>query len=228
MVYLEGPRLGSASGRTDSYVVFAHGYGADGRDLIDLAEVWRSQLPNTEFFSAHAPFPFEGGPFGRMWFSLENWEPSLLVRTDPQARAIQAAYFKGAEKAAAILRAQIEKDLQRLNLTMDRVALVGFSQGTMVSLLTALSLSDQPAGVLGYSGAFLTIEDFVPASKPPVRLIHGDQDMVLDIEAMNIAQNALKKLDVPVETYTRPGLGHSIDQDGLHLGEEFLTKLLKQ
>ncbi len=226
MIYLDGPRRGSASGRTNSLVILSHGYGADGRDLIDLAEVWRETLPHTEFFSPHAPFPFEGGPFGRMWFSLEGWEPSLLIRNDAEARRIQSAYFKGAQKAASILRAQIQSDLQRLNLTMDRVVLVGFSQGTMVSLLTASSMDEAPAGVLGYSGAFLTQEDFQPLSKPRVCLIHGDQDSVLDVGAMALARNTLEKFQVPVETFVCEGLGHSIDDKGLELGQEFLTKLL--
>jgi phospholipase/carboxylesterase len=125
MPALEGPRFGPASGGApDSLVLLLHGVGADGFDLIDLAPVWAEALPNTLFIAPHAPFPFQGAPFGRQWFDIMDRTPARLEA--------------GLRHAAAILGEFTRGELAQLGLGGDRLALMGFSQGAMVALFAGL------------------------------------------------------------------------------------------
>ena len=131
MTKIDGPRLAPKSGKADALVVFLHGYGADGRDLIDLGQQWQNWLPNVAFVSPHAPEPCGMSPMGRQWFPL--------TMRDPSER------WRGVVGARPSLDAFLDEELQRLNLTPDRLALVGFSQGTMMALHTGLRRAISPA-----------------------------------------------------------------------------------
>jgi phospholipase/carboxylesterase len=218
MTKIEGPSFGpQAGGKPGHLVVLLHGYGADGKDLIEIGRAWQTLLPNAAFVSPHAPEPCGQAPSGRQWFPL--------TFRDPDER------WKGVNVAGPVLERFLEAELQRRNLPPSALALVGFSQGTMMALHVGLRCAVAPAAIVGYSGMLVVAEDADPESfasqiksKPPVLLIHGDQDDVIPTAALFHAAQALSALDVPVEWHLSPGVGHGIDQEGLRHGGEFLAK----
>ncbi len=216
-VDLDGPRLEPPSGQVKRLVVFLHGYGADGNDLIDIGRAWQGLLPDTAFVSPHAPEACGQAPTGKQWFPLfsraanERWE--------------------GARKAAPVLERFIDAELARRKLPPSVLALVGFSQGTMMALHTGLRRAVPPAAIVGYSGVFVLPDkagaDAVAGeikSKPPVLLIHGDQDDLIPVQALLQGAQDLAALAVPVEWHISSGIGHGIDQEGLRHGGVFLAR----
>lgn len=215
MFALDGPRFGpAAGGRPESLVVLLHGLGADGNDLISLAPYWAQLLPRTEFVSPHAPFPCDMAPYGKQWFSLQDRTPTMILA--------------GVKAAAPILDDFIDAALAERGLTDDRLALVGFSQGTMMSLYVAPRRARPCAAVVGYSGALVGAELLAgeAKSRPPVLLVHGEADEIVPFGAMGAAANGLRAAGVAVETLGRPGLPHSIDDAGLERGGTFLARRL--
>jgi len=212
---LEGPsRPPRAGGKPKSLVVLLHGLGADGNDLISLAPYWAPVLPETEFLSPHAPFPCDMAPYGYQWFSFQERSP--------------AAVLAGVRAAAPFLDAFLDEALAARGLDEGRLALVGFSQGAMMSLHVGLRRAKPVAGIVGYSGRLIGEEALADElrSKPPILLMHGTADELVPFESLALAEDALKALSVPVTTVRRPGLGHSIDEIELAKGGEFLRSVL--
>ncbi len=214
---LDGPRLEPRGGKARRLVVFLHGYGADGNDLIELGKVWQALLPDTAFVSPHAPEPCAQAPVGRQWFGL--------TFRDPNER------WAGVQKAGPVLEAFLDKELARRNLPASALALVGFSQGTMMALHVGLRRETAPAAIVGYSGMLALPERATPESlmaeircRPPVLLIHGDTDELIPVQALFHASQTLAALDVPTEWHISAGIGHGIDQEGLRHGGEFLGR----
>ena len=217
MTMLDGPRLPPRSGAARHLVVFLHGYGADGNDLLDIGRQWQALLPETAFVSPHAPEPCAGAPYGRQWFGL--------TFRDPNER------WRGVEQAEPALQAFLDAELARLSLGGGDLALVGFSQGTMMALHAGLRRAVAPAAIVGYSGLLVAPEGQGPAAmkdaitaRPPVLLVHGDQDQVIPPDALRFSAQGLGVLDVPVEVHMSRGLGHGIDGEGLALGGDFLAR----
>jgi phospholipase/carboxylesterase len=203
-----------SGGKPKKIVLLLHGVGADGNDLIGLAPVWAPLLPDAEFVSPDAPFPCDMAPFGRQWFSLQDRSPAALLA--------------GVRASAPILDGFIDDLLAARGLTESDLALVGFSQGTMMSLYTGLRRERPLAGILGFSGALVGPEA-LPAeirARPRVLLVHGDADPIIPFQALAAAERALKSAQVPVETLTCPGLEHGIDEAGLRAGGKFLKDVL--
>lgn len=213
---LAGPRLAPASGApARRLVLLLHGVGADGQDLIALGAQMRRFLPDAAFAAPDGPEPCDMAPLGRQWFSLRDrrWE------------AMQAE----ARRTAPVLDAHIDALLAESGLTPDRLALVGFSQGTMMALQSALRRPEPVGAVVGFSGMLLGTGSPAPdslageiRSRPPVLLIHGEQDDVVPFQAMEAARERLEAAGVPVETFARPGLGHTLDPPGVLRAIEFL------
>jgi len=217
MARLDGPRLEPRGGRAKRLVVFLHGYGADGNDLIDIGQAWQSLLPDTAFVSPHAPEPCGQAPVGRQWFEL--------TFRNPDER------WTGVNKAAPALDAFLDEELARYRLPPSALALVGFSQGTMMSLHVGLRRAQPLAAIVGYSGMLVLPKDGPPdtvradvRSRPPVLLIHGDQDDLIPAQALFHASGALAELETPVEWHLSSGIGHGIDAEGLRHGGEFLAR----
>lgn len=208
---LNGPRLPAASGKADRLIVFAHGYGADGNDLIGLGRHWQRLLPTAAFASPHAPERCAMSPTGYQWFGITRMQPDEMLR--------------GVERMAPILNAFIDAELARLGLDASRLALVGFSQGTMMSLHVGLRREVPPAAIVGFSGA-LPGPEKLPAEisgRPPVLLVHGDADDMIPVQALHAAANGLGAAGVPVRWHVSRGIGHGIAPDGLDLAGRFLT-----
>jgi phospholipase/carboxylesterase len=214
---LDGPRLNPHSGTARQLVVFLHGYGADGNDLIEIGRAWQPLLPQAAFVSPHAPEPCGQAPVGRQWFAL--------TFRDPDERWI------GVNKAAPILDRFLDEELARHKLPPSALALVGFSQGTMMALHVGLRRAVAPAAIVGYSGLLVerpdgNAETFAAEikSRPPVLLVHGDRDDLIPPQALFQTTQGLAALGVSVEWHLSAGVGHGIDADGLRHGGEFLAR----
>ncbi len=210
---LDGPRRAPASGgAAKQLVIFVHGYGADGNDLIGLADQWKQILPDAAFVSPNAPEPCGMNPMGRQWFEL--------TMRDPEER------LRGVTKAGPVFNEFIDSELEQLGLDNSALALVGFSQGTMMSLHCGLRRPKSPAAIIGYSGMLVAPESLKEeiTVKPPVFLAHGDMDDVIPVQAMPAAAEALTEAGVNVQTHVANGIGHGIDLKGLQLGGGFLKQ----
>lgn len=213
MMELSGPSQPPQSGgKPRQLVVLLHGYGSNGEDLIGLAPFFAQALPEAEFLSPNAPFPCELSPFGFQWFGLEDRSPEMKLG--------------GTRVAAQILDPFLDAELAKRGLKDSDLALVGFSQGTMMSLHVGPRRPNRIGGILGFSGALIGPELLAAEikSKPPVFLVHGTADQVVPYGALAQAEQALKQAGIPVETESRPGLVHSIDQQGAQKGALFLRR----
>jgi phospholipase/carboxylesterase len=227
---LKGPSVMPESGKpATSAVILLHGYGSNGEDLIGLAPFFAHVLPETAFYSPNAPQMLEGGFMGGyQWFGLGNYDPVAMSR-DPKVLADTFNNMRpGAEAAATILNKYIDQVLAHHGIAPDRVALLGFSQGTMMSLHVGLRREKPLAAILGYSGALMGADRLASEikSKPPVALVHGDADPVVPLQAMKEIEKNLTAVGVPHESLVIPRLQHGIDGEGAQFGASFLKKHL--
>ncbi|HEX2256482.1 MAG TPA: dienelactone hydrolase family protein [Afifellaceae bacterium] len=214
---IEGPRFGpAAGGPTKSLVMFLHGYGADGNDLIAIGREWSKRLPRSAFAAPNAAEACAEAPMGRQWFALTFRDPHEFRR--------------GVAAARPALDAFLDAEMARLGLDEAATALVGFSQGTMLALHAGPQRKKRLAGIVGYSG-LLADPDSVLADgvqKPPVLLVHGERDELIPDAAMLMAAQGLAAAEIPVEWHIEPGLPHGIGRDGLALGADFLARVLPE
>src|SRR6185312_6978401 len=212
---LSGPaRKPASGGKPKQLVVLLHGVGADGNDLIGLAPYWAQLLPEAEFVAPDAPFPCDMAPYGRQWFSFQTRTPEAVLA--------------GVRAAAPLLDGFLDEALRARGLDHSRLALVGFSQGTMMSLFVGLRRASAVAAILGFSGRLLAPE-LLPGeirSRPPVLLVHGDSDPVVPFESLALAVAGLAAVGIAAEQLVRPGMGHAIDEEGLCRGGQFLRDSL--
>jgi len=212
LISISGPNYGPASGGAPrQLVILLHGYGSDGHDLLGLAPHWAQMLPDAEFVSPNAPFPCELAPYGRQWFGFEGRDAQMILGE--------------AQTAAAILNAFIDEQLARRGLDESALALVGFSQGTMMLLHVAPRRQKPAAAVVGYSGRLIA-PDLLPQeikSRPRILLVHGDSDPVVPFQSLREAVNILELVGIEVTAERRPRLAHAIDEEGLELGGHFLA-----
>jgi phospholipase/carboxylesterase len=204
---LSGPTLPPARGPATHLVVLVHGYGADGQDLIGLASHWQALMPTVAFAAPNAPTRIPGGP-GYQWFPISRIDPHEMQ--------------KGVEVAGPVLDSYLDAELARLGLPPERLALVGFSQGTMLSL--HLGLRRKPAAIVGFSGLL----PGVPPARdtgdyPPILLTHGDSDDVIPPQAMFLAASQLSAAGATVQWHLARGMGHGIDPEGLAMAGQFLS-----
>ncbi len=205
---LDGPRLQPEYGEATHLVVLVHGHGADGRDLISLGGHFQRALPTAAFVAPNAPTRVSGGA-GYQWFSISRRDRSEIQ--------------SGVTAAAPILDDFLDAELRSLSLGRQRLMLIGFSQGAMLSL--AVGLARPCAAILGYSG-FLADSNSLPAlgaEAPPILLIHGDSDAAVPVDALFYSVAALGMAGARIQWHISPGIGHGIGPDGLALGIDFLS-----
>ena len=215
MAKLVGPSFGPAAGGPPrQLVVLLHGVGADGQDLVGLAPMLARDLPHARFVAPDGPEPCDLAPYGRQWFSLQDRRPERMLA--------------GIVRTAPLLDAFLDEELARYGLTDADLALLGFSQGTMMSLHVGPRRPRAMACILGFSGALVGGEALPDEarSRPPVMLIHGDADDVVPVQALFGAMDALQAAEIPVQWIVRPGLPHSIDPEGIAAGGRFLREML--
>lgn len=213
MTELSGPSAAPAAGGPPrQLVILLHGVGADGNDLISLSQTMGQALPHARFVAPNAPEPCDMAPMGYQWFSLQDRNPATMLA--------------GIQRSVPLLNAFIDAELAKAGLADKDLALLGFSQGTMMSLYTAPRRPKPMAAVLGYSGALLGADTLTSeaVSKPPICLIHGDADPVVPVQALQAAIAGLEAAEIPVQGHVRPGLPHGIDPEGMAMGASFLAK----
>jgi phospholipase/carboxylesterase len=223
---LDGPRIAPRSGEARELVVLLHGYGADGRDLIDIGRRWQKLLPRAAFVAPNAPERMPMSPTGRLWFSLET--RSMAER------------WKGATKARPALDEFLDAELERQGVAPSRLVIVGFSQGTMMALHTGLRRAVAPAAILGYSGLLVVDPDKAKAgneavaadlaaaarAKPPILLVHGEVDDVIPVTALFDSAEMLARAGIACEWHLSLDVGHGIDEEGMRQGGEFVAACL--
>jgi phospholipase/carboxylesterase len=214
MFGLDGPRMPPRSGKPAKLVILAHGYGSNGQDLMGLAPFFSRELPDAVFVSPNAPDPVPGYAGGYQWFPL--------TRLDPPAT------LAGVRAAGPVLDRFIDAELLRYGLPASACALVGFSQGTMMALHVGLRRAEPLGAILGFSG-HLAGPELLPTearSRPPVCLIHGDQDDVIPAGSMLAAVHGMADARIPSMWKISRGAGHTIAEDGLAVGGRFLKQAL--
>ncbi len=195
-------------------VIFLHGLGANGMDLLGLGKEWANDIPDAVFVSPDAPFPCDMAPVGYQWFSLQEWT--------------EEAILAGIKQAAPILNEFIDDQLEIYNLSDENLALVGFSQGTMMSLYTAPRREKPCAGVLGYSGALIAGKELETSEnivRMPVHLLHGDADPIVPVQEYHKAKSELEKANFIVTGEIFSGLQHGINEQGIISGANFLKEI---
>jgi len=212
-----------ASGKpAKQLVLLLHGWGADGPNLIDIADVLARDLPDAHFISPNAPFVCEVNPYGFQWFSLMDRSPETML--------------SGIRRATDLLNEFIDEQLALLEPSPHgrgqgegiKVALVGFSQGTMTALHLALRRTPAISALVGFSGMLVAPEVLAGEIKarPPVCLIHGNMDDVVPYVSLANAVENLQANGVSIEAHTRPFLGHGIDMEGITTAGKFLKGVL--
>jgi len=214
---LKTGRRAPVSGKLRNVVVLLHGYGADGNDLLGLADPLGQHLPDTLFLAPDAPEPSVMNPMGRQWFPI----PYL----DGSSEEVAA---EGLARAAGDLDAWLDAMLEEEGVTPSQVVLLGFSQGTMMSLHVAPRRAVALAGVVGFSGRLLAPERLADdaRSKPPVMLLHGDADDVVPFGQLRAAADALTRAGFETFGHVMKGTAHGIAPDGLSAALAFLREKL--
>ncbi len=215
---LQSGRREPVSGEIRSAVIFLHGYGANGEDLLGLADPLGEHLPDTLFLAPDAPESCAGAPFGYQWFPI----PWIDGSSEEESRA-------GLYRAAEDLNAFLDGVMVDEDLLPEQVMVLGFSQGTMMALHVLPRREDEVAGLCAFSGRLLEpelLEDELQC-RPPVLLVHGDQDDVVPIQSLPQAAEALQKAGwKEVYAHVMKGTAHGIAPDGLSVALAFMRDRL--
>ncbi len=211
---VNGASLQPLSGAPPKQILLLlHGFGSSGSDMIGLAPTWQQTLPDALVLAPHAPQRSSYGA-GYQWWGLSDLAPQALAA--------------GAMQAAPAIDEFIDRKLRQYDLTEADLAIIGFSQGTMMAFHIGLRRSRQVAAIVGYSGMLTGIDQLrhEAVTKPPVLLVHDTDDPVVPVSALHTAERELKKLGVPVSIHISSGVGHSVDPEGLRIGRDFVTTAL--
>ena len=206
------------SGDTRSAVVFLHGYGANGADLLGLADPLADHLPDTLFVAPDAPENCAGSPFGYQWFPI----PWIDGSSEEESS-------RGMQQAVEDLNAFLDALMVDEDLLPEQVCLFGFSQGTMMSLHVAPRREDPVAGIVAFSGRLLEPELLADEvlSRMPILLVHGDQDDVVPVQFLPQAAEALQNAGFSdVYAHVMKGTAHGIAPDGLSVALAFIRDQL--
>ena len=222
MSHLNGPFLAPRSGKAKQLVIFLHGYGANGDDLLSIGDEWAGELPDAAFVSPNAPDVCEMSPMGFQWFTIRALSGSIdkaaLDRKDLIARP------------AAALNEFIDAQLKKWGVDESSLAVVGFSQGALMAMYTTPRRKKPCAGIIGYSGLLADAAGLKAPGivKMPVLAIHGDADGVVPPAFLDDVRKGFEEAGFDIETVMRPRLGHGIDEFGLTRGLSFLQEVFEK
>jgi phospholipase/carboxylesterase len=211
-------RLEPKSHSTKSMVIFLHGYGADGADLLSIGNVLAEHLPDTLFISPDAPTKCQISPFGFQWFPIPEMDGSSTSKAIAEL-----------DKMCTFTNDWINKIIAKEGLNSEDVFLFGFSQGTMLSLYLGPQREQTLGGVIGFSGKLINIESFKSkiASRPPVLLVHGNEDKVVSPSYLQEAFKELELLNFKVRKHLSVGVAHGIAPDGLTEALKFIQEKME-
>lgn len=214
---LVSKRRASLSGTTGSVVVLLHGYGADGADLLGLADPLAPHMPDTVFVAPDAPERCANNPFGYQWFPI----PWLDGSSEEAAKASRLV-------SAGKLNRFLDQLLEEEGTSASQLILFGFSQGTMMSLHVAPRRPEGVAGIVGFSGRLLEPDKLAQeaVSKPPVLLVHGDADDIVPVTSLGEAGDALSRAGFETYAHVMKGTAHGIAPDGLSVALTFMRDKL--
>ncbi len=220
LIFFEHPHKNNKQEKPKYLVIFLHGYGSNGANLIELSREYEYALPSAHFISPNAPQDWEGGFVDSyQWFSLASWG----------ANRDASKIANDIKKANEDLQKFIHQQLLRFDLKPQNLFLIGFSQGAMMAMYQGLILPEKPAGIISYSGK-LILPETVGAktnAKPEICLIHGKQDSVLPFSNFIEAETLMKQEKIPFESHAFENLDHTIDIHGIRAGLNFVKKQLK-
>jgi phospholipase/carboxylesterase len=205
-----GWRRAPVSAPAHGLVVLMHGVGSNARDLMPLADIWSESLPDVAFTSLDGTDPFDGGFGGRQWFSLRDVSPGN------REERVSVAY--------PALRRVLDAELAYWQVPFSRLALVGFSQGSIMAMHHVATSAEGAAGVVAYSGRLASA--ITAQNGTPLTLIHGEDDAVIPVQELESAADAFNNAGYPIDAYALPGIGHTINADGVALGQEALIRAL--
>lgn len=215
---LEGPTIPPLSGKAKQLVIFLHGYGSNGADLIDIGEQWAEELPDCAFVSPNAPDVCEQYAAGFQWFSIRAIDPQSFEREQSAQRALPA------------LNAFIDAELEKWGVDESRLVVGGFSQGAMMAMYAMPRRKKPCAGVIGWSGMLIDAEGLKAPGivKMPILAIHGDRDDVVPPSNLAKIDEGFMAAGFDVETMMRPGLTHNIDPMSIARSFEFTRECLEK
>lgn len=189
-----------------------HGWGADGQNLLDIAEALSHDFPLAEFHLPNAPYLCESNTSGYQWFSL----------ADQSSKALMSE----ADSIAPSVENNIKEKTQHANIDYKKVVLMGFSQGAMLAKHLALTRPNLCGAVVAFSGKLIDVPKVIVQNVPPMILVHGDEDLVIPVEAMVESFHTLRDLGITTDAYRMAELGHGINQAGLELAHTFIKEHL--
>ena len=195
-------------------IVLCHGYGGDGKDISALAINWQRFLPDAIFLCPNAPEICSVNPQGYQWFDLASDEEEVILEKSLVA-----------EKKLSIFLDQVFENFQ---LGPSNLALVGFSQGTMMGIQVGIKKKNKINCLIGYSGKIINQKHLSENinSKPKMFLMHGENDTIVPPTHLLEAKEYLKKNGINVKTKMFKNCEHRIPVEGSSLGLGFLKKNL--
>ena len=213
-ISLKGPSVIPNKTKVKKIVLFLHGYGANGNDLISLSSFWKDIAPNTAFYSPNAPFKCDFGSDSFQWFELIDRDEKEMAG--------------GLKKSGPILNNYLDEILTQHDLSVQDLVVVGFSQGTIMALYHMCKRESACAGVIGYSGMLFDDKNYKSSilSKFPILLYHGKNDSVIRFESSLSAETKLSQYGFEVKCIIQDNLDHGIDENGLIEGKKFLKEIL--
>ena len=195
-------------------VILCHGYGGDGKDISILASYWKAHLKDTIFICPDAPEKCAASPTGFQWFDLLD-QTSEQILSKSLVAEIKLNKF-------------IDEVKDENNLFANQIAIVGFSQGCMISIQTGIKRKDKINSIIGYSGKIINTDHLGKniISRPNIILMHGDIDQVVPIDGFLEAKNFFLQKDYSIETHIFKNCEHRIPTEGSSLGLQFIKKHL--
>lgn len=221
--FLPYPEI-TPEGEPEKLIVFLHGVGSDGHDLISLVPFFEEELKsqnsdsdgyaafhNTHFISPHGIQPYDMAPFGRQWFSLIDRTPNVIIEL--------------ARNNAPAIEEIIKKKQDELGLGNKDTIIIGFSQGTMMGIYLTLTQKDPYAAMIGFSGRFIPPKE-ISNKNTPICLVHGENDEIVEAVESDKMADFFTQENIKCEKIIVPNLTHSIDATGIRFASKFLNKYL--